>query len=85
MALQLDLDDRRGVIIGRVWPDSPAQSAGILTGDILINLDGHEIDSLRTLQRVMREELSVGDEILAVFLRQAQPIELLVELAEMPR
>ena len=85
MALQLDLEDRRGVIIGRVWPDSPAQSAGILTGDILINLDGHEIDSLRTLQRIMREELSVGDEILAVFLRQAQPIELLVELAEMPR
>ena len=85
LALQMDLEDRRGVIIGRVWPDSPAQSAGILTGDILINLDGHQIDSLRTLQRVMREELSVGDEILAVFLRQAQPIELLVELAEMPR
>ena len=85
MALQLDLEDRRGVLIGRVWPDSPAQEAGILTGDILINLDGHQIDSLRTLQRVMREELSVGDEVLAVSLREGQPIELLVKLAEMPR
>ena len=85
LALQLDLEDRRGVLIGRVWPDSPAQEAGILTGDILINLDGHEIDSLRTLQRVMREELSVGDEVLAVSLREGQPIELLVKLAEMPR
>ena len=85
MALQLDLEDRRGVLIGRVWPDSPAQEAGILTGDILINLDGHAIDSLRTLQRVMREELSVGDEVLAVSLREGQPIELLVKLAEMPR
>ena len=85
MALQLDLEDRRGVLIGRVWPDSPAQEAGILSGDILINLDGHQIDSLRTLQRVMREELSVGDEVLAVSLREGQPIELLVKLAEMPR
>ena len=85
LALQMDLEDRRGVLIGRVWPDSPAQEAGILTGDILINLDGHQIDSLRTLQRVMREELSVGDEVLAVSLREGQPIELLVKLAEMPR
>ena len=85
LALQMDLEDRRGVLIGRVWPDSPAQEAGILTGDILINLDGHQIDSLRTLQRVMREELSVGDEVLAVSLRDGQPIELLVKLAEMPR
>ena len=85
LALQMDLEDRRGVLIGRVWPDSPAQEAGILSGDILINLDGHEIDSLRTLQRVMREELSVGDKVLAVSLREGQPIELLVKLAEMPR
>ena len=85
LALQMDLEDRRGVLIGRVWPDSPAQEAGILSGDILINLDGHQIDSLRTLQRVMREELSVGDKVLAVSLREGQPIELLVKLAEMPR
>lgn len=85
VALQMDLDDRRGVLIGRVWPNSPAQDAGIETGDILINLDGHDVDSLRSLQRVMREELSVGDEALAVFLRDGQPIELLVKLAEMPR
>ncbi len=85
VALQMDLDDRRGVLIGRVWPNSPAQDAGIQTGDILINLDGHDIVSLRSLQRVMREELEVNQEVLAVFLREGQPIELLIKLAEMPR
>ncbi len=85
VALQMDLDDRRGVLIGRVWPSSPAEAAGIQTGDILINLDGHDIASLRELQRVMREHLEVGQEVLAVFLRQGQPIELLIKLAEMPR
>ena len=85
VALQMDLDDRRGVLIGRVWPNSPAQDAGIQTGDILINIDGHDIASLRELQRVMREELEVGQEALAVFLREGQPVELLVELGEMPR
>lgn len=85
VALQMDLDDRRGVLIGRVWPSSPAETAGIQTGDILINLDGHDIASLRELQRVMREHLEVGQEVLAVFLRQGQPIELLIKLAEMPR
>ena len=85
VALQMDLEDRRGVLIGRVWPNSPAQDAGIQTGDILINIGGHDIDSLRALQRVMREELAVGQEALAVFLREGQPIELLVTLDEMPR
>lgn len=85
VALQMDLDERRGVLIGRVWPSSPAEAAGIQTGDILINLDGHDIASLRELQRVMREHLEVGQEVLAVFLRQGQPIELLIKLAEMPR
>lgn len=85
IALQMDLEDRRGVLIGRVWPDSPAQDAGIQTGDILINIGGHDVGSLRSLQRVMREELEVGEEVLAVFLREGQPIELLVKLDEMPR
>lgn len=85
LALQLDLDDRRGVVIGRVWPDSPAQEAGFQSGDILIHLGGHDVDSLRTLQRIMREELSVGQEVLAVFLREGGAIELLVTLGEMPR
>ena len=85
IALQMDLEDRRGALIGRVWPDSPAQDAGIETGDVLINIGGHDIASLRELQRVMREELAVGEEVLAVFLREGQPIELLVTLGEMPR
>ena len=85
VALQLDLEDRRGVLIGRVWPDSPAQEAGIQSGDILIHIGGNDIASLRELQRVMREELEVGQEALAVFLREGQPIELLVTLGEMPR
>jgi len=37
----VDLDAAKGVRIGTVTPDSPASSAGLTAGDVLLAVDGH--------------------------------------------
>ena len=85
MALELNLEERQGVLMQPIWPDSPAEAAGIEEGDVLISIDGNPIASLRELQRVMREQLAVGQEIRVQFLRNGKLLELTVVLEEMPR
>jgi serine protease Do len=85
LALELQMEERRGVLMHRIWPDSPAEAAGIQEGDVLISIDGKAIASIRALQRVMREQLTVGQEVHAQFLRDGDPLELTVVLEEMPR
>jgi S1-C subfamily serine protease len=85
LALELDLDGRQGVLMQRIWPDSPAEAAGIQEGDVLLSIDGNPINSLRALQRVMREQLEVGQEIQARFFRDGELVEFTISLEEMPR
>ncbi len=47
----------RGVLIGDVLDDGPAQQAGLQSGDIIVRFDGREIDSFEALRmRVARTE-----------------------------
>lgn len=85
LALELNMEERHGVLMQRVWADSPAEAAGVQEGDVLLNLDGRDIASVRDLQRLMREQLEVGQESVGVFLRDGKPLELTITLEEMPR
>jgi len=38
VALEFDLEERLGVLMQRIWPDSPAETAGIQEGDVLISI-----------------------------------------------
>ncbi len=42
-----DLPNRSGVLISRVWEDSPAEKAGLEQGDVIRYLDDDEIGSMR--------------------------------------
>ncbi len=43
-ALFKEEHDKKGILIGGVWEDSPAAKAGIKAGDILTSLDGKAVD-----------------------------------------
>jgi serine protease Do len=75
----------RGALVGD-FPDdmaSPAKGAGIAKGDIIVNADGHDIDHVATLQRVVRAHRP-GDVVSITFVRQGMERTVQVKLAEAP-
>lgn len=45
LARALELEEGRGAVITQVVPESPAESAGLLAGDVIVRLDGKPIGS----------------------------------------
>lgn len=57
-----------GLLVGSVEDGSPADKSGIQTGDIIISLDGKEIESSSELRRALREKKD-GDTVRVEVLR----------------
>src|SRR5207249_3347044 len=49
------LRDVRGVAVERVMEKSPAEAAGIQTGDVIVRFNGEEVTSVRKLTRLIGE------------------------------
>jgi serine protease Do len=71
MAAGLHLSRDYGVIVSDVWPQGPAEAAGLLTGDILIAVDGQLVDNLPTVNYTFRLRDS-QDPVAIVVLRDAK-------------
>ncbi len=54
MAASLGLSRDYGVIVSDVFPGSPAELAGVKTGDILVSVDGQPADNLPTVSYYFR-------------------------------
>ena len=55
IAESLGLDRPRGAMASSVTPKSPAEKAGIKSGDIILKFDGHDINEMRELPRMVAE------------------------------
>ncbi len=64
-----DTDD--GLLIGEVLENGPAAEAGILAGDIVLELDGQKISDKAQLQSILKEKAS-RDEVNIVILRDGE-------------
>ena len=53
IALRLGLDQKTGAMITMVEPNSPADEAGLLTGDVLLGLDGRIVTTPGDLVRAL--------------------------------
>ena len=75
----------RGALVADFPKDgaSPARTAGIEKGDIIVNADGHDIDHVATLQRVIRSE-KPGDVVSLTLVRQGVEKTMHVKLADAP-
>ena len=80
LAAHLALKD--GVYIKQVIPDSPAESAGIMPNDIVISIDGTDIDSREALSDVVDQ--SAGKALELKLIRAGKPVELSVTPVETP-
>ncbi len=57
-----------GLLVGSVENNSPADKAGIKTGDIIVSLDGKDVESASELRRSLREKKD-GDTVRIEVLR----------------
>lgn len=54
-AKALKLPEERGVEITRVEPGSPAEKAGLKSGDVVLGYGGEQIEGMKQFQRIIRE------------------------------
>jgi len=97
-AEQLDPNPEPGIVIASVAPDGPAAEAGVVRGDILLQVDDEAVDNLAELMRALRA-YEPGDEVALTVLhgddertltatlgdRDGQPYLGLVPCAGLPR
>lgn len=69
--LEIDHDVKNGLLIIKVSKESPAYTAGIETGDVLLKLDGKELEDFKQFRQVLYSK-NVGDEVELVWLHDGK-------------
>ena len=77
------LPDARGAAVFRVLPGSPADKAGLKADDIIVGIDGKEVDDPAAL-RNKAFTLTVGSEVPVAYLRGGEARTAKVVISEMP-
>lgn len=63
VAAQVGLPIREGVIIQDTVLDGPSHLAGMIPGDVLVNMGGHDIATITDLTRLLKQEFSAGESV----------------------
>ena len=71
------LDGKSGVLVTGVEPDSPAERAGLKTGDVVVGFDGQAVTGIDDLHRLLVTE-RIGARTTIALLRNADKLELAI-------
>jgi S1-C subfamily serine protease len=63
VAAQYGISRDTGVLIGQVQPGSPAATAGLQQGDVIIGLGSVNVQSLQDLQQALTTQFKPGDQV----------------------
>ena len=83
VAAAMNLTVDRGALIAELVTDSPAEVAGLRTGDVIISFRGEQIDSVADLVQAIRSS-EIGEEVEVVFVRGRDTKTASVQLIERP-
>jgi S1-C subfamily serine protease len=73
----------KGVLIAKVMPQSPAQSAGLESGDVITELNGQLVTAPEQVQRLV-EEIPVGTAVNLQIDRNGRSQSIAVKSAALP-
>jgi len=83
LAKQFDLEDEKGVLVGDVVEDSPAEKAGIQRGDVIIEYDGKTVEDVTELRNMVASTLP-DKEVNIKLIRNGKETTARVRISEMP-
>jgi len=83
LAKGLGLSRDYGVVLGDVWPESPAQQAGLQRGDIILSLNSKAMENARQFD-VNLYQFATGDKVRIDYQRGAETKAVEVQVIERP-
>jgi serine protease Do len=83
LAQSLGLAGVSGAVVARVYPESPAASAGLKPNDVIVGFDGAKIEDYHQLQR-LAAEAEVGRSVKLEVTRERKQRTVEVKVAEAP-
>jgi serine protease Do len=86
IAESLGMDNTEGVLVSNVRADGPAAKAGLQVGDVILNVNGEKIETLRELPRVIAEIEPGSDAEISVWRNGAsETVDVQIGLLPEPR
>jgi len=76
-------EDAKGVLVGDVVEDSPAEKAGIKRGDIIVRVNDEEVNSPGELQDKIRD-IDIDEKAIIEIMRDGKATRFIVKIGEMP-
>ncbi len=83
-ALDQGINLERGLYVAEVVKDGPAALAGLQVGDVILAVDGRQVDSYFALRRYLETQRAVGDKVSLLVERGQQRLTFQVILQKMP-
>jgi len=83
LATSFGLDDTDGVLVASVAPGTPAEDAGLKTGDVIVAFDGNDVSDTSQLRNLVART-PVGRRVKLKIVRDKNPREFTVEIGEQP-
>lgn len=76
----LGSDEDRGVLIGKVFEDSPAEAAGLEVGDLIVSVDGRDVEDVGDILKALQDKR--GESFGVEVIRDRRPMRLEVSIPE---
>lgn len=83
LAKEFNLPDESGALVGDVQPNTPAEKAGIKTGDVIVEFNGRKVNDSRHL-RLLVAQTAPGTRVTLKVLRDGKPRTIAVTLGTLP-
>jgi S1-C subfamily serine protease len=80
---KLNLKASEGLLVAHIEPQGPAEQAGVLLGDVLIELDGRAVADTESVQESLRAR-KVGDNVNATLVRAGATASVSIALQARP-
>ncbi len=83
LAQKFGLKEEKGVLVGRVMEGEPAEKAGVRKGDVILEVEGHQVKDTRDLLNTVAR-LQPGQKAKVLILREGKEKTLFVTIGERP-